>query len=134
MSTKGASKRAPARPLIQHKFLYRAVLSFIRDNSNFESSVPVQALIEKIGKCISLQEVFFLPIQSRLFDFDTSLLWIFFLTIAPQRAESDGDTLNEFAEFSCQDAMAVLPQVYDTGIESSVLCYFDADDDDEKES
>lgn len=123
--------------------LLLAIDSFIRGNSNFESSIVVNTAIEELEQCASLQQCFALPIQHKLFNIDTALKWILFLNIVPekiveQNAEDDEFTplveeFNTFSEFSCSDAMKLIASIYDIGIQDIVLSHLEDDSDDDSD-
>jgi len=121
--------------------LLLAIDSFIRGNSNFESSIVVNTAIEELEQCASLQQCFALPIQHKLFNIDTALKWILFLNIVPekiveQNAEDEEfaplvEEFNSFSEFSCSDAMKLIASIYDIGIQDIVLSHLEDDDSDD---
>jgi len=114
-----------------YESLFHAIDGFIRANCNFESSVPVNAAITEIGTSESLQDAFMIPLQRQLFNLDAALRWVLFLTIAPERAEKEGDAPFAPGSFSCQEALALVSQVYDIGVQESIWEHFEEDDDDE---
>jgi len=122
---------ASSPELATHEMLFHAIEGFIRSNSNFESSVPVNAAIDEIGKSMSLQEAFTIPLQRQLFNLDSALRWILFLTIAPERAEKEGDASFAPGSFSSQDSLTLISQVYDIGVQDAVWEHFEDEDEDE---
>ena len=114
-----------------YESLFHAIDGFIRANCNFESSVPVNAAITEIGTSASLQDAFMIPLQRQLFNLDSALRWVLFLTIAPERAEKEGDAPFAPGSFSCQEALALVSQVYDIGVQESVWEHFEDDDDED---
>lgn len=122
----------PSGPeLDTHEMLFHAIEGFIRANSNFESSVPVNAAIDEIGNSMSLQEAFTIPLQRQLFNLDSALRWVLFLTIAPERAEKEGDAPFAPGSFSSQEALTLISQVYDIGVQDAVWEHFEDEDEDE---
>jgi hypothetical protein len=123
--------------------LLLAIDSFIRGNSNFESSIVVNTAIEELEQCSSLQQCFALPIQHKLFNIDTALKWILFLNIVPekiveQNAEDEEfmplvEEFNSFSEFSCSDAMKLIASIYDIGVQDIVLSHLEDDESDSDE-
>ena len=126
--------------------LYVAIDSFIRSNSNFESSVVINAAIEEIEQCSSLQLVFTVPLQHKLLTFDSALKWVLFLTIImsnliiDEDEETDDETkemnikMNTFDDFSASDAIKLIASVYDIGIQENVLCHIEDESDSESDS
>uniref|UniRef100_A0A6C0I2H8 Uncharacterized protein n=1 Tax=viral metagenome TaxID=1070528 RepID=A0A6C0I2H8_9ZZZZ len=123
--------------------LLLAIDSFIRGNSNFESSIVLNTAIEELEQCESLQQCFALPIQHKLFNIDTALKWVLFLNIVPekiveQNAEDEEFTplveeFNLFSEFSCSDAMKLIASIYDIGIQDIVLSHLEDESDEESD-
>lgn len=112
--------------------LFHAIDGFVRGNCNFESSIPVNIAIEDIGKCGSLQAAFMIPLQRQLFNMEAALRWALFLVVAPEGAEKEGDEPFD-EEFSSQDALLLIAQVYDIGVQEMVWDHFEPDDEDEDE-
>ena len=133
--TKGQLPETPAEAEAEveaepHRVLLRAIDSFVRSNCNFESSIPITTTLEEIGQCDTLQKIFAVPLQRQLFNLDSALRWVLFLSVAPERAEAEGDA--PFAkEFSSTEALKLIPQVYDIGAQESVWECFESDSDDE---
>lgn len=123
--------------------LLLAIDSFIRGNSNFESSIVVNTAIEELEQCVSLQQCFALPIQHKLFNIDTALKWILFLNIVPEKIVEQStedeefaplvEEFNSFSEFSCSDAMKLIASIYDIGIQDIVLSHLEDDESDSDE-
>lgn len=125
---KGAGREDSGRAksvLSSHERLFRAIEGFFRSNCNFESSVPVNAAIDVVGNATSLQDVFASPLQRQLFGMDAALRWVLFLTVAPERAETDGDAPFASGSFSSQEALTLVSQVYDIGLQESVWEHFE---------
>ena len=81
-----------------------AIDSFIRSNSNFESSIIINAATEEVEQCTSMQLAFAVPLQHKLLTLDSALKWVFFLTIiipsiisslAPEEGEEDDEETKE---------------------------------------
>lgn len=123
---------ASIRNLGSYSQLSAAVKSFIDSNSNFESSVPVDSAIAEISNMTDLMSVFALPLQHRLFSFDTALRWVLFLSVAPEKAVTLGDEqFSPHCQFSAEGALSIITQVFDRGIQDCVYDHFDEEEDDE---
>jgi len=117
-----------------------AMDGFIRGNGNFESSVVVNAAIEELEQCESVQQCFAIPLQHKLFSMETALKWVLFLTVIPdkiveQESEDEEfskqlDEFNTFKEFSSLDALKLIASVYDLGIQDAILSHLDDSSDD----
>ena len=112
--------------------LFNAIDSFIRANTNFESSVPVNAVIDDMDKCTRLQEIFQSPLQRQLFNMDAALRWALFMRCAPKRALEEGDPAYT-DRFDVEAAIDLIAQVYDIGVQEHVWEHFEIDSDDDEE-
>lgn len=120
-------------PLEEHEELFHAVEGFIRANTNFESSIPVNTAIEMIAGCTTLQELFTMVLQRQLLNLDGALHWALFLSLAPARAEEAGDKpFSAAAPFSATAALALIATVYDLGVQEIVGEHFEYDSEDEE--
>lgn len=112
-------------PLSACGLLYCAAESFIRDNAYFESSIPVNEALGELGRCATLEAAFAVPLQHKLFAMDTALLWLLFLRVAPGHAVEEGDKpFSAAAPFDAAEALSLLTQVYDLGVQDAVWGYF----------
>jgi hypothetical protein len=121
-----------------------AMDGFIRGNGNFESSVVVNAAVEELEQCESLQQCFAIPLQHKLFSMETALKWVLFLTVIPdkiieQESEDEEfskqlDEFNKFIEFSSSDALKLIASVYDLGVQESILSHLDDSSDEDSDS
>lgn len=135
-STKKERSKKPARatPLSEHEELSLAIESFLRENTNFESSVPVNSAVDAMAALTDIQEVFMLPLQRQLLNMDGALRWALFLALAPARAEECGDRPFSAAPFSADAAMALISSVYDLGVGDAVYAHFEEESDDESDA
>ena len=131
----GSKKSSSSKsPLVDHEELFHAVEGFIRANTNFESSVPVNTAIEMIANCTSLQDLFTLVLQRQLLNMDGALHWALFLSLAPARAEEAGDRcFSAAAPFSATAALALIASVYDLGVQEVVAEHFEYDSESDEE-
>lgn len=116
-----------------YDIFFGAVTEFVYAHCNFESTQPLETAMSEIGNCDSLQEVFSIPLQHRLFNIDAALRWVLFMTIAPARALADGDPPFNGDPFSEHDAVVLISQVYDIGVQETVLAHFANEEDGEEE-
>lgn len=123
--------------LISHReALHHAIDGFVRENSNFESTIPINAAIEDIGKCADLQAAFAIPLQRQLFSLDAALRWVLFLTVAPDHADTlaaPGAAAPGALAFSSRSALALVAQVYDLGVQLAVVEHFETDGESDEE-
>lgn len=111
-----------------HTILYSAIDGFIRSNCNFESTPPISAAIDEIGKIGNLNEAFVIPLQRQLFGMDAALRWVLFLSAAAELAEANGDPPIA-GEFNVVEALRLIPQVYDIGVQEAVRDFFEEESD-----
>jgi hypothetical protein len=131
-SSRGRGK-VPAPELVTCVSLFRAIDGFVRTNANFESSIPVNLALEEIGKSVSLQEAFAIPLQRQLFNMDSALRWVLFMTVAPERSESEGDAPFSDGGFSSREGLVLIKQIYDIGVQDAVWEHFEDETDDEEQ-
>jgi hypothetical protein len=111
---------------------FNAIDNFVRANTNFESSVPLNAAIDELENATRLQDIFQQPLQRQLFSFEAALRWALFMAVAPDHAVKEGDP--EFTDsFSVQDAMVLITQVYDIAVQDHVWEHFEDDEEDESD-
>jgi hypothetical protein len=119
---------------VKYEALFHAIDGFVRANCNFESSIPVNAAIDDMVKLNNLQEIFAIPLQRQLFNFDTAVKWVFFLSVVPTRAQEEGDEMiANLGEFSSKEAFNLIAQVYDIGTQENIWVHFDYDDEEDEE-
>jgi len=132
--SKRQSKASAASPLGEHEELSLAVEGFIRANTNFESSIPVNATLELLNAQTCIQDVFTMVLQRQLLNLDGALRWALFLSLAPARAEEEGDRpFSPAAPFSAAAALALIASVYDMGVAEVVSAHFEYDSESESE-
>ena len=131
----GHSHSSSKTTLSDHEELMQAVDSFIRSHNNFESSSVLNTTIEIIGMQSTLQEVFTVVLQHRLLNMEGALLWTMFLSLAPARAESQGDKpFSSGSPFSSAMALATIASVYDIGTSDLIDEHFEYDSESESDS
>lgn len=116
--------------IADHENLFIAIENFVRGNSNFESSIPVNAALEEIGKLTNLQEAFAIPLARQVFAMDAALRWVLFLTVAPARAEAMGDEPFPASKLLfAQAALEMVSGVYDIGLQETIWEHFEDEED-----
>lgn len=61
------------------KNIHDAIVDYIFDNATFESNDAIKDCIKQIERLRSFNEIFRIPIENRLFNFDSSLHWLYFI-------------------------------------------------------
>jgi len=130
--TKAASLGTGPVPLGKRPVLYDAIDSFIRANTNFESSIPINSAIDAMEGFTSRFEIFQEPLQRQMFNLESALLWALFMTKAPKRAETEGEPA--FAdEYTANRALDLIADVYDVGVQSTVWEHFENSEESESD-
>jgi hypothetical protein len=120
-------------PLSAYESLADAVESFVRSNSNFESSTVNDGVIADLKKCTDLNVLFLLPLQRRIFSMSSALTWVLFVKSMPVSVgDEDMPPFSEQVQFSADNALEMLAKVYDQGMEETIWEHF-ADDESEDE-
>ncbi len=119
-------------PLSKRLVLLGAVDSFIRANTNFESSVPINAAIDAMEGLSTREAIFSEPLQRQMFNLEAALRWALFMEVAPARAVEEGDPA--FAdEFTASKSLALVSGVYDVGVQEAVWEHFEDSDSESDE-
>lgn len=61
------------------KHIYEGVINYIFDNNTFESCEYIADTIKSIQQMNNLEDIFRKPIENRLFNFEQSLHWLYFI-------------------------------------------------------
>lgn len=61
------------------KTIFDAIVDFILNNATFESKKAINECIKKIELSSSMEDTFRIPINDRVFNFTTSLQWLYFI-------------------------------------------------------
>jgi len=109
--------------------LFDASDSFIRQNSNFESSIVQQRVIDSIGAASDAMLAFAIPLQNAILTMDGALRWALFWWSAVEHQDTGGLPLDGF---TLNGAMATISQVYDIAYQEQVLQHFEGESDDDE--
>lgn len=103
--------------------------SFVRDRCNVESSVVVDSCIDDLLAASSLEAMYAVPIQHRMFTLLDAIAWAFFCNTLQKSGK-----LGDFAtSFDAGKAMHLAESVYDLGTQELVWSAF-GDDETETDS
>ena len=108
-----------------------AINSYIADNTSFESAEAVKEVTDKLHKVNSFDEVFRIPISSRLFNFNTSLNWLYFVCFIIYTINDEHIKLpSKFnIAFSTNDAIIYIANTFDSINKELMHDYFDDSDE-----
>lgn len=126
-----AGERAPLR-LGDCPILADAVEAFLEGRSAIESSAPVRAAMADLEACTDANALFATGLRAGLFSMSSALEWALFVHHAGAEAERLGE-VNFTAGFDGSAALALIGEVYDTGMKDAIYSNFEepADSDDD---
>ena len=133
-SSRSAAPQVPVLITLEaQSILLVGVESFIRSNANFESSVPINTALEEMKACTNVQQLFTIPLRHQLISMDAALHWALFLEVicGSQNSEVQSRTGTAWTNFAVKDALALMCEVYDVGVQEAVWDHFEAVEDDE---
>ena len=107
--------------LSDHPLLASAAEKLIRDHSNFDSSLIVEATVTEMGQAKTLGELFDIPIKN------------FSLTYGPAKAVEEGDAPFPMGDYTPLKAIGRIHDVYDLSMGEYIDAYFEEDSDDESD-
>lgn len=99
-----------AQPLKANNMCFDFVKEFLGESAAVESSFILETVVDAVGECTTLQEMFKVPLQHFLFGMDVALRWVLFLRVLFTKFQ-------QFGELNCNEAFGVIIQVYDLGVE-----------------
>lgn len=108
------------------KNIFDAIVIYITNNSTFESHEAINLAIKKIECSVSIEDIFRIPIEDRLFSFTKSLQWLYFVcfilkTIKEEYINVPG-TFN--INFSVDNAIIYLSNKYSAANKTFYVDYF----------
>lgn len=118
----------------------KAIECFLKAESCFESSVVIDGAMKDIKECVTLNDVFLVPLRDKILSMDGALHFILFLRTATSKPIDDSEpAFTADAKFSADDALEFLVGCYDLGVHDAVWSHVDdaiegdEGDDDEPE-
>jgi hypothetical protein len=102
------------------KIIYDAITKYITINSTFESNIAIDNVIKKIQQVNSIEDIFKIPIDNRLYNFKNSLEWLYFICFIIYTINDEKFILpNNFNMiFSTNDAIIYISNIYDAANET----------------
>jgi hypothetical protein len=90
------------------------IIDFIDTKNTYESSTAIDDTIKSIDAAKDLESIFRIPIENRLFNFNSSMEWLFFICVAIKTIKDESIILpdNFNINFSVEDAMMYLQNIY----------------------
>lgn len=102
-----------------------AIAEYILCNSTFESNEAIRNSIQKINQATSIEDIFKIPIDDRLFNFTNSLQWLYFICFLIGHFPSN-------TGFSTDAAIVYISNKYDAANETFYHDYlYESDSDDD---
>jgi predicted metal-binding protein len=112
------------------------VVAFLEEETNFESSQKITALITAINQCGSLDEVLVTTLRNSMLSLKKVLEIVYFLFCIANDTYDDSCTNEvEFLKtpFDLNTALTTIKAVYDTGTERFMSKYAPDEDDEEED-
>lgn len=112
------------------KTVHDAIVNYIIYNSTYESHEAIDCSIKKIEQSNSIEEIFKIPIDDRLFNFTSSLQWLYFICfiINVINDEKIIIPISFNILFSTNNAIIYLSNKYNAANDTFYQDYFDSDD------
>jgi len=126
-----AAPLAPPPPAGPVLFL-DAMQSFLQENSGFESSVAIEAMINEIRGAQSLDQAFLTPLRHKMLNFEGALKWAFLLHHGQKRAVED-DIPFPGGPLDLSKAYEGISQVYDIALLGALWDHFEGESSDDEE-
>jgi len=114
------------------KHIHDAIMNYVLYNSTYESHEAINASVNKIEHVNSIEEIFKIPIDDRLYNFTHALQWLYFICfiINVINKEQIEIPLTFNMLFSVENAIIYISHKYDAANETFYQDYFDDDSDD----
>lgn len=112
--------------------IHDALVDYIAHNSTFESHDAIESSIKKIEQSSSIEGIFRIPIEDRLFNFTNSLQWLYFICFVINIIKDEHiiiPTAFNIA-FSTDSAIVYLSNKYNAANETFYQDYFNSSDSD----
>ena len=112
------------------KNIYNAIIDYIIHNSTFESHEAIDVALKKIEQVMSIEEIFRIPIEDRLFNFTGSLQWLYFICFIINYIKDEKIVFNSSfnISFSTDSAIIYISNKYNAANETFYQDYFDNSD------
>jgi len=96
------------------KNVYDAIVDYIYHNSSYESNDAINNAVKKIEQSNSIEEIFKIPIDNRLYNFNHSLQWLYFICFIINFINDNNIILSVSfnINFSANDAIMYISNIY----------------------
>lgn len=114
------------------KDIHDALVNYITHNSTFESHEAIETAIKKIEQSTSIESIFRIPIEERLFNFTNALQWLYFICFVINVIKDEHIMIPSSFNiaFSTDSAIIYLSNKYNAANETFYQDYFDNSDSD----
>ena len=114
------------------KTIQDGIIKYIYENTSYESNDAINDIINKIEHSTNLDTIFKYPIDSRLFNYDEAIKWLFFLfnTIKYIAEEEISVPSTHSYYLNMNDSITYINNIY-TIVKESLSEYFDSDSESE---
>jgi hypothetical protein len=112
------------------KDIHDGIINYIYDNLIYESNEIIDSTVEKIENSKSMEGIFRLPIDNRIFNFEESIKWLFFIFTTIHYMEIESIIIPNFFDmsFSNDNALGYIYSIYSYK-KDDLHKYFEADSD-----
>lgn len=109
------------------KDIHDAIVNYISSKSTFESHEAINDAIKKIEQSLSIEEIFRIPIEDRLYNFVNALQWLYFVCFIINVIKDEQIIIpSSFnTSFSTDSAIIYLSIKYNAANETFYHDYFD---------
>lgn len=112
--------------------IHDAIVDYITHNSTFESHEAIDDAIKKIEQTASIEGIFRIPVDDRLFNFTNALQWLYFVCFIINVIKDEQITIPSTFNitFSTDSAIIYLSNKYNAANETFYQDYFNGSDSD----
>lgn len=96
------------------KDIHDGIVEYILDTASFESNDVIEEVSTKITRAKTIEDIFRIPIDDRLFGLDDAMKWLFFIVVTLTYMKDEDITIpNAFnISFSLNNAFLYLTNTY----------------------
>lgn len=110
--------------------IHGAIVEYISNNASYESTDAINESIKKIERAPSIEAIFRIPIDDRLYNFTTALQWLYFMCFIINVIKDEHIILpGSFnIKFSIDTAIVYISNKYNAANKTFYQDYFDDSD------
>ena len=114
------------------KNIHDAIVDYIFNHTTFESNEAIDEAISKIEHATSIDSIFRIPIESRLYNFTSSLQWLYFICFIINTIKDEQIVIPSVfnINFSTNDAIVYISNMYNAANDTFYQDYLDDSESD----